>query len=87
MQKSPANPHHHCVSQYGAYELRSGLVNAGLPMAYVAAQLGHLDTRMTEKHYGHLDDTALAKAIRTLAPKLGLGEAANVAPLKIGGAS
>jgi transposase len=22
MQKSPANPHHHCVSQYGAYELR-----------------------------------------------------------------
>jgi integrase len=79
------------ISKISFHELRhtyaSGLVNAGLPMAYVAAQLGHLDTRMTEKHYGHLDETALAKAIRTLAPKLGLGEAANVAPLKIGGAS
>lgn len=44
-------------------------------MAYVAAQLGHTDTRMTEKHYGHLAPTALADAIRTLAPELGLGNA------------
>jgi len=56
-------------------------------MAYVAAQLGHTDTRMTEKHYGHLAPTALADAIRTLAPKLGLGNAPKVAPLKIAGAS
>jgi len=33
--------------------LASGLVNAGLPMAYVDAQLEHTDTRMTEEHYGH----------------------------------
>jgi integrase len=73
------------------HELRhtyaSGLVNAGLPMAYVAAQLGHSDTRMTEKHYGHLAPTALAEAVRKLAPKLGLGEAPKVAPLRITGAS
>ena len=79
------------VPKAAFHELRhtyaSGLVNAGLPMAYVAAQLGHTDTRMTEKHYGHLAPTALADAIRTLAPKLGLGNAPKVAPLKIAGAS
>lgn len=73
------------------HELRhtyaSGLVNAGVPMAYVAAQLGHSDTRTTEKHYGHLSPTALAEAVRKLAPKLGLGEAPKVEPLKIAGAS
>jgi integrase len=73
------------------HELRhtyaSGLVNAGLPMAYVAAQLGHSDTRMTEKHYGHLAPTALADAVRKLAPKLGLGNAPKVEPLKIAGAA
>lgn len=30
------------------------LSNKGVPLAYVAAQLGHTDTRMVEKHYGHL---------------------------------
>ncbi len=73
------------------HELRhtyaSGLVNAGLPMAYVSAQLGHSDTRITEKHYSHLAPTALAESIRKLAPKLGLGDPANVAPLKIAGVS
>ncbi len=79
------------VASASFHELRhtyaSGLVNAGLPMAYVAAQLGHTDTRMTEKHYGHLAPTALADAIRTLAPKLGLGNAPKVEPLKIAGAA
>ncbi len=72
------------------HELRhtyaSGLVNAGVPMAIIAAQLGHRDTRMTEKHYGHLSPSAVVEAIRKLAPKLGLGEAPRVAPLKIAGA-
>jgi hypothetical protein len=26
----------------------------GVPIAVIAAQLGHADTRMTEKHYAHL---------------------------------
>ena len=79
------------VAPAAFHELRhtyaSGLVNAGLPMAYVAAQLGHTDTRMTEKHYGHLAPTALADAVRKLAPKLGLGGAPKVEPLKIAGSS
>lgn len=79
------------VAKATFHELRhtyaSGLVNAGLPMAYVAAQLGHADTRVTEKHYGHLAPTALADAIRKLAPTLGLGDAPRVAQLKIVGAN
>ncbi len=58
------------------HELRhtyaSWLVNAGCPLAYVAAQLGHTDTRMVEKHYGHLAPTAMANAIRAAMPALGL---------------
>lgn len=61
------------------HELRhtyaSGLVNAGIPLAYIAAQLGHADTRMVEKHYGHLAPSAMAQAIRAGAPTLGIGEA------------
>jgi integrase len=68
------------------HELRhtyaSFLVNAGVPLAYVAAQLGHSDTRMVEKHYGHLAPSALADAITKLAPELGIFESDGVAPLK-----
>ena len=71
----------------GFHELRhsyaSMLVNAGCPLAYVAAQLGHTDTRMVEKHYGHLAPTALADSIRALMPKQGLMGVAKVESLKI----
>lgn len=63
------------------HELRhtyaSNLVNAGVPLAFVAAQLGHADTRMVEKHYGHLAQTALSESIRRLAPKLDLDKPAR----------
>jgi integrase len=49
----------------------------------VAAQLGHTDTRMVERHYGHLCPNALAESIRSLAPKLGIESPAKVEPLKI----
>ena len=66
------------IDAIGFHELRhtyaSGLVNAGVPLAFVAAQLGHIDTSMVEKHYGHLCPTAKAEAIRKLAPKLGIGQ-------------
>jgi integrase len=66
------------IDPIGFHELRhtyaSGLVNAGVPLAFVAAQLGHIDTSMVEKHYGHLCPTAKAEAIRKLAPKLGIGQ-------------
>jgi integrase len=56
------------------HELRhtyaSGLVNAGVPLVYVAAQLGHANTRMVELHYGHLCPSALRDSIRTLAPRV-----------------
>jgi integrase len=62
------------IEALGFHELRhtyaSGLVNAGVPLAYVAAQLGHVDTSMVEKHYGHLSPSALAESIRKLSPKL-----------------
>jgi len=32
----------------------SHLAMPGVPMGVIAAQLGHADTRMTEKHYTHL---------------------------------
>jgi integrase len=58
------------------HELRhtyaSTLVNAGVPLAFVAAQLGHVDTRMVELHYGHLANSAVAESIRRLTPTLGL---------------
>ncbi|WP_243286699.1 tyrosine-type recombinase/integrase [Geothrix terrae] len=69
------------------HELRhtyaSGLVNRGVPLAYVAAQLGHTDTRMVEKHYGHICHSALAEAIDKLAPTWGILDTSNVANLEI----
>lgn len=66
------------IDAIGFHELRhtyaSGLVNAGVPLAFVAAQLGHTDTSMVEKHYGHLCPTAKADAIRKLAPVLAISE-------------
>jgi len=58
------------------HELRhtyaSGLVNCGVPLVFVAQQLGHRDTRMVEKHYGHLCQSAKADAVKKLAPMLGI---------------
>ncbi len=69
------------------HELRhsyaSILVNKGVPLAYIAAQLGHSDTRMVEKHYGHLAPNAMAQAIRKLSPKLGIGGQSKIKPLNI----
>ena len=69
------------------HELRhtyaSALVNAGVPLAYVAAQLGHADTRMVEKYYGHLAPSAVADSIRSLAPVLGLHVETKVAKLRV----
>ena len=64
------------------HELRhtyaSALVNAGVPLAFVARQLGHADTRMVELHYGHLAHSAMAESIRRLTPTLGLGKPAKL---------
>jgi integrase len=48
-------------------------VMAGVPLMVVARNLGHADTRMVEKHYGHLAPSYIADAIRTSGPRFGIG--------------
>ncbi len=71
------------------HELRhtyaSGLVNRGVPLVFVAQQLGHRDTSMVEMHYGHLCQTAKAEAVRKLAPVLGIHQPGGITALKIHG--
>jgi hypothetical protein len=38
----------------------------------IAANLGHADTRMTERHYAHLAPSYVADVIRATMPRLGL---------------
>lgn len=61
----------------------SSLIPMGIPLAYIAAQLGHSGTRMVEKHYGHLAPNAVAAAIRDMAPKLGIHQPQGVEALKL----
>ncbi|MBB3234524.1 tyrosine-type recombinase/integrase [Phyllobacterium endophyticum] len=44
----------------------------GVPLLVVAKNLGHADTRMVEKHYGHMSKDHFADAIRTGAPTFGV---------------
>ena len=46
-------------------------VMAGVPLLVVAKNLGHSDTRMVERHYGHLAASYIADAIRAGAPRFG----------------
>ena len=41
----------------------------GVPLLIVAKNLGHSDTRMVEKHYGHLAPSYISDAIRAGAPR------------------
>jgi len=62
----------------------SHLVMSGVPLNVVAHNLGHADTRMTERHYSHLAPSYIAETIRKFAPEYGTGEESNIVP--IGGA-
>lgn len=57
------------------------LVMAGVPLPVVAQNLGHADTRMVERHYGHLAPSYIAETIRAKAPKFGIVRRSNVARL------
>ncbi len=46
----------------------------GVPIAVVAQNLGHADTRMTEKHYAHLAPSYVAEQLRKFAPTFGIGD-------------
>ena len=60
----------------------SALAMQGVPMAVIAAALGHSDTRMTEKHYAALAPNYVADTIRTHLPKLGVTGDQNVIRIK-----
>jgi integrase len=59
----------------------SHAVMNGMPLMVVARNLGHVDTRMVEKHYGHLAPSYVADAIRAGAPRFGFKPDRKVTPL------
>jgi integrase len=52
-----------------------------VPLLVVARNLGHADTRMVEKHYGHMAPSFIADAIRAGAPRFGFKPNPKVATL------
>jgi integrase len=60
----------------------SHLAMNGVPMGVIAAQLGHADTRMTEKHYAHLAPSYVAQTIRANFPVLNLSDEPQVVALR-----
>lgn len=62
----------------------SALAMRGVPMGVIAAQLGHADTRMTERHYAHLAPSYVADTVRAALPALGIVEpdAENVVAIR-----
>jgi integrase len=59
----------------------SVLAMKGAPMGVIAAQLGHADTRVTERHYAHFAPNYVATTIRASLPRMGLVEESNVLSL------
>jgi integrase len=60
----------------------STLAMRGVPLPVIAKQLGHADTRMTEKHYAHLSPNYVADTIRANFPTLGIVETSKVAAMR-----
>jgi hypothetical protein len=54
----------------------------GVGLGVIAAQLGHADTRMTERHYAHLAPSYVAETIRAHFPTLGLVSDTTVVAMK-----
>jgi integrase len=46
----------------------------GVPLLVIARNLGHVDTTMVEKHYGHLAPSFITEAIHAGAPRYGVKE-------------
>jgi integrase len=56
-------------------------VMAGAPLHVVGKNLGHADTRMVERHYGHLAPSYIADEVRKAAPRFGFKPDAKLAVL------
>ena len=61
-----------CTFHILRHTYASVLAMRGVPMSVIAAQLGHSDTRMTERHYAHLAPSYIASTIRAALPSVGL---------------
>ena len=74
------------LQHIGFHQLRhtwaSLAVMNGMPLMLVASNLGHSDTRMVEKHYGHLTEDYMAEEIRSSAPRYGVVRDSNVTPMR-----
>jgi integrase len=56
----------------------SHAVMNGMPLMVVARNMGHSDTRMVEKHYGHLAPSYISDAVRAHAPRFGITSNSSV---------
>ena len=74
----------------GFHQLRhswaSEAIMAGLSPRLVSENLGHSDTRMVEKHYGHLVDDYRDREFEKFAPRFGNEPETNVVPMPVKGA-
>jgi integrase len=59
----------------------SRLAMRGVPMAVIAAQLGHKDAKITSTHYAHLSPGYVAETIRAAFGTLGVVPTSNIASL------
>ena len=59
----------------------STLAMKGVPMGVIAAQLGHADTRITERHYAHLAPNYVADTVRAALPSFGIVDRSNVSAI------
>jgi integrase len=59
----------------------SRLAMRDVSLAVIAAQLGHADTRMVEKHYGHLSTGYVAQSVRAAFGILGVVQPPNEPPI------
>jgi hypothetical protein len=57
----------------------------GVPLMVAPKNLGHLDTRMVEKHYGHLAPSYITQAIHAGAPRfIGTDTPGSIVPMPAG---
>ena len=59
----------------------SRLAMQGVPLAVIGAQLGHRDSRMVERHYGHMSPSYVSSTIRSAFGSLGIVEMDTVTPM------
>jgi site-specific recombinase XerD len=60
----------------------SRLAMQRVPLQVIAEQLGHADTRITQKHYAHLSQSYVADVIRAASPALGFVTIPNISEVE-----